>query len=181
MGKRFGRNRAPKRERGQVARSPPGRATPALSAFRTLFCLHFDSNSSSYPKNLQYIPLSADLISHRVFSEWTLFFTLFSDISTNLAMSSQWSTPRGGWPCGPSISPSTPSELYYSDSSQDPAQEDDYWKAKFEGAREMRKLEDPKLRNVVNWDLQAQIDLLHRWIGNEEAHSCGSRLHIKLL
>ena len=45
----------------------------------------------------------------------------------------------------------------------------------------MRKLEEPELRSMVHWDLQAQIDLLQRMIAHEETRSRGSPLHIKLL
>ena len=97
-------------------------------------------------------------------------------------MSSQWITPRGGWSYGPSSSPSIASEECYSDNSGESTRKDSYWKGKLEeGAREMRKLEDPKLRNMVDWDLQAQIDLLIRRIVHEEAYSHGSPLYIKLL
>jgi hypothetical protein len=58
----------------------------------------------------------------------------------------------------------------------------EYWRAKFEeGAREMRAIEGPKLRRLPNTYLEAQIKLLNRRINIEEARSCGSRLHVKLL
>lgn len=102
---------------------------------------------------------------------------VFSTLSpADLAMPS---TPRGGWSHGSPSSSSTPSEIYHSDNS---TPGESYLKAEFEeGAREMRKLKEPELRNMVHWDMQAQIDLLQRRISHEEVHSRGSPLHIKLL
>jgi hypothetical protein len=45
----------------------------------------------------------------------------------------------------------------------------------------MRDIEEPNLRNLLDASLQARIDTLPRWIGNEEKHSSSSCLRIKLL
>jgi hypothetical protein len=72
---RFGQNGEPK---GKESRCPPsvGRAMMALSPLRSSFFPHFESNASYYPKTRQYIPLSADLISHRVFLSEHCFLSL---------------------------------------------------------------------------------------------------------
>ena len=89
----------------------------------------------------------------------------------------------GGFPCA-----ETPS-TYWDSPQRTPTQGEEeetkkheYWRAKFEeGAREMQAIEGSKLRRLQDTDLQAWIELLNRRVDMEEARSCGSHLHVKLL
>jgi hypothetical protein len=94
-------------------------------------------------------------------------------------MTSRWSTPWGGFPCG-----RTPPSRWDTPRSLNTPQEDDvknheYWRGKFEGAREMRALEVTELWRLNLSDIEARVGLLGRRLGSERIRSHNSLLYEK--
>jgi hypothetical protein len=79
-----------------------------------------------------------------------------------------------------------PADLTMSSSGAKEGEDDvkkyDLWRRKFEEkSREMRAIEEPKIQRMNSSKLQSRATRLNWHISVEEAHSGGSRGHVKLL
>jgi hypothetical protein len=64
---------------------------------------------------------------------------------------------------------------------EDEVKQHEYWRGKYEGAREMRALEVTELRRPNLSDIEARVGLLGRRLGSERIRSRNSLLYKKLL